>query len=68
MSERIEKRVEKLQVMAADSEIASIDDWRFANRVGSRSAAIRSLIYLGLTFSEADPERAREALNSLSRA
>ncbi len=63
-----EKRVEKLQIMVADSELAMIDDWRFENRAASRSAAIRSLIYLGLEMSKADSETAAKLLEQLDRA
>ncbi|WP_416897300.1 MAG: hypothetical protein ACMVY4_17680 [Minwuia sp.] len=42
------KRTEKLQLMLDDLEMAAIDDWRFANRMPSRAAAIRELIRLGL--------------------
>lgn len=62
-----EKRVEKLQLMVADSEIEMIDDWRFANRAASRSAAIRALIYLGLQFAERRPDEAKESLDALDR-
>lgn len=45
------KRVEKLQIMVADEELERIDDWRFENRSPSRSAAIRTLILLGMQYS-----------------
>lgn len=60
-----EKRVEKLQIMVADSELGLIDDWRFANRAASRSAAIRSLIFLGLELSKQHPDQAAKLLQSL---
>ena len=63
-----EKRVEKLQIMVADSELAMIDDWRFENRAASRSAAIRSLIYLGLELTKSDPDAAAKLLDQLDRA
>jgi hypothetical protein len=63
-----EKRVEKLQIMVADSELAMIDDWRFENRAASRSAAIRSLIYLGLELTKSDPDAAVKLLDQLDRA
>ncbi len=63
-----EKRVEKLQIMVADSELGMIDDWRFENRAASRSAAIRSLIYLGLELSKSDPEKVSKLLDQLDRA
>lgn len=54
------KRVEKLQIMVADEELARIDDWRFENRAPSRSAAIRTLILLGMRFSEAHSDEATQ--------
>ena len=63
-----EKRIEKLQIMVADSELAMIDDWRFENRAASRSAAIRSLIYLGLELSKSDPDLSRKLLDTLDKA
>lgn len=63
-----EKRVEKLQIMVADSELEMIDDWRFENRAASRSAAIRSLIYLGIELSKGDPKKAEDLLKTLDRA
>lgn len=47
---RHEKRIEKLQIMVSDSEVAMVDEWRFENRSPSRSAAIRALISLGLEY------------------
>lgn len=50
------KRTEKIQIMLDDDELATIDDWRFENRVPSRAAAIRELIRRGLvTGEEFDP-------------
>ena len=63
-----EKRVEKLQIMVADSELSMIDDWRFENRAASRSAAIRSLIYLGLELTKSNPEQVGKLLEQLDRA
>ncbi len=67
-SDAPEKRVEKLQIMVADSELSMIDDWRFENRAASRSAAIRSLIYLGLELTKSNPEQVGKLLEQLDRA
>lgn len=61
-----DKRMEKLQVMVADSEIKAIDDWRFENRAASRSAAIRTLLFLGMAFWQNAPEDAEALLKELS--
>ena len=42
-------RVERLQIMLTDDELAVIDDWRFERRMPSRAAAIRELLKRGLT-------------------
>lgn len=60
------KRVDKLQIMVADSEVEDIDNWRFDNRLPNRASAVRHLIYLGMAYWEAHPEEAREALVSAS--
>ena len=44
----LSKRTEKLQLMLNDEELRAIDDWRFANRLPSRAAAIRELLRRGL--------------------
>jgi hypothetical protein len=41
-------RVERLQIMLTDDELALIDDWRFERRMPSRAAAIRELLKRGL--------------------
>jgi hypothetical protein len=56
-NDKAPKRTEKLQLMLGPDELQAIDDWRFANRLPSRAAAIRELIRRGLHGSEefADP-------------
>ncbi len=52
------KRTEKLQLMLDPEELQAIDDWRFANRMPSRAAALRELIRRGLQATgHADPPR-----------
>ncbi|MBS4082302.1 MAG: hypothetical protein KGZ73_02020 [Rhizobiales bacterium] len=51
-------REERLQVMLLAEEIHAIDDFRFANRMPSRAAAIRELLRRGIAaegFSIAAP-------------
>lgn len=43
-----DKRLERLQVMVSDAELSALDDWRFAQRMPSRAAAIRELLRRGL--------------------
>lgn len=42
-------RGERLQIMLTETELAALDDWRFARRMPSRAAAVRALLRLGLT-------------------
>jgi len=41
-------RVERLQIMLSDGELAAVDDWRFSHRMPSRAAAVRELLKRGL--------------------
>ena len=41
-------RGEHLQIMLTEDELSALDDWRFANRMPSRAAAIRELLKRGL--------------------
>jgi len=61
MSEQ--NRGERLQIMLTEDELALLDDWRFANRMPSRAAAVRELLKRGLADTLArDPKlRARSA-------
>jgi hypothetical protein len=43
-----EKRAERLQVMLTVEEVRMVEEWRFRNRMPSRSAAVRALMNLGL--------------------
>ena len=58
MSDAPQKRLERLQLMVTEDELAAIDDWRFTSRMPSRAAAIRELLHRGLAaegyFMEAD--------------
>jgi hypothetical protein len=41
-------RPERLQIMLTLDEVKALDDWRFANRMPSRAAAVRDLLRRGL--------------------
>ena len=47
-------RVNRIPIMMTDEELAAIDDWRFSNRVATRSEAIRQLCQKGLTAGASD--------------
>ena len=42
------QRGERLQIMLDDEELKALDDFRFANRMPSRAAAVRELLRRGL--------------------
>ena len=42
------QRGERLQIMLDDAELKALDDFRFANRMPSRAAAVRELLRRGL--------------------
>lgn len=42
----------KIQIMIEPSLLRRLDDWRFANRIGSRSSAMRQLIKRGLGLDQ----------------
>jgi hypothetical protein len=41
-------RPERLQIILTREELAALDDWRFANRMPTRAAAIRALMRRGM--------------------
>ncbi|TPJ27162.1 hypothetical protein [Mesorhizobium sp. B2-8-3] len=43
-------RENRIPIMMADEELSAIDDWRFANRIATRSDAVRRLVQIALTF------------------
>ena len=47
---------QRLHLMLSEPEVQAIDDWRFANRVASRSEAIRRLIARGLAAEREDTQ------------
>ena len=51
-------RPERLQIMLSAGEISVLDDWRFAQRMPSRAAAIRELLKRGLAVEGIDLDTA----------
>ena len=45
-------RENRVPIMMSDEELTAIDDWRFAQRVATRSDAVRRLCQIGLALSE----------------
>lgn len=47
-----DSETERLQVKITADEVRAIEDWRYENRVPSRSEAVRRLIQIGLETSK----------------
>lgn len=43
-------RAERLQIILTPEELTALDDWRFANRMPTRAAAIRELMKRGMAL------------------
>lgn len=41
-------KIERLQIMLSEEELAALDDWRHSRRLPSRPAAVRALLSRGL--------------------
>lgn len=67
MTDRIEKRLVKLQILVTDSELASIDDWRFVNRSDNRSSAVRELMAIGLEMTKTRAEEVQAVIARLRK-
>ncbi|MBM3091593.1 hypothetical protein GFB56_12280 [Ensifer sp. T173] len=48
----VKARENRVPIMMSDDELKLIDDWRFTNRIATRSDAIRRLCQLGLALGE----------------
>lgn len=55
---------ERLQLKITTAEIEAIDDWRFANRIPSRSEALRRLCQMALTLEASQVALDRDVKNS----
>jgi len=53
-------RGERLQIMLTEEELAALDNWRFAQRIPSRAAAVRELLKRGLAAEGYAPSPARQ--------
>lgn len=56
-------RATRLQIMLDADELAAIDDWRFAQRMPSRAAAVRRLLRIGLETEKTPIDRTRHSGN-----
>lgn len=56
-----ETETERMQLKITTAEIRAIDDWRFSNRVPSRSEAVRRLCQIALEADQTSKQIASEA-------
>ncbi|MCO6390541.1 hypothetical protein GTW25_05810 [Aliihoeflea aestuarii] len=54
-------RENRVPIMMSDDEVTAIDDWRFANRIATRSDAVRQLAEIGLRVHSQAHAFAQEA-------
>lgn len=59
-----ELKTQRIPIMMALSEVEAVDTWMFANRLRSRSDAIRKLVAMGLV---ADADRSSEPAKGRKR-
>lgn len=55
-----EKKIARVQVVMAPSEVERIDDWGFKHRIRSRSEVVRRLLLAGLEAMERAEKRAEK--------
>lgn len=58
-----ETDTERMQLKITKAEIDAIDDWRFKNRIPSRSEAVRRLCQIGIVSSESSERMFADAIN-----
>ncbi|SCX00920.1 hypothetical protein DSM25558_0198 [Agrobacterium sp. DSM 25558] len=59
----VKPRENRVPIMMSEEELRAIDDWRFENRIATRSDAVRRLVQIALRF-----ERQFDSLHSEARA
>lgn len=63
----VKPREKRVPIMMSEEEMTAIDDWRFANRVATRSDAIRRLCLLGIAHERYRDELFRVARKAFDR-
>ena len=53
MTNAADNRTNRVPIMLTDDELTAIDNWRFENRVATRSKAIRDLCHIALERAHA---------------
>jgi hypothetical protein len=65
------KRINRLQIMLTDAELAAVGDWRFARQMPSVASAVRELLKRGLAaegFTIADREMKSKDFGLLTKS
>ena len=60
-------RGERLQIMLDEGELLALEDFRFANRMPSRAAAVRELLRRGLAINDRGTEHGGACGESVER-
>ncbi|OOL18070.1 hypothetical protein BRY73_08405 [Ochrobactrum sp. P6BS-III] len=55
-----DSETERLHIKITKAELDAIDDWRYENRIPSRSEAVRRLVQGGLALEAAAPDIVKE--------
>ncbi|WP_155268882.1 hypothetical protein [Brucella intermedia] len=58
--EEAQKKTERLHMLMTPDELELVDDWRYANRIATRSEAIRRLVQSGLALETTAPRVVEE--------
>lgn len=64
----VKPREKRVPIMMSEDEMAVIDDWRFENRVATRSDAIRRLCRIGLLWDDVAGLLHQELVSTISDA
>lgn len=63
----VKPRENRVPIMMSDEEMKAIDDWRFENRIATRSEAIRRLVQVGLRTHDHLQELASQSSTMVSK-
>lgn len=62
----VKARENRVPIMMSDEELKAIDDWRYANRVATRSDAVRRLAQIGLRMNREMPALVKLAVGAIA--
>ena len=58
----------RLQMVITEDELKAVEDWRFKNRVQSKSDAIRRLVQIGLRMDREMPKLIKSAVDAIANS